>query len=85
MTDTDWPGNVAGMSKSILSAIDANGWATRTWGGQIIATKDGHELTISDRSARWSAPYVGGGSYDAGIIEGVRGIVSVLTDPNQEI
>lgn len=74
-----------GMSKSIINAIEANGWTSRTWGGQIIATKSGHELTISDRSARWTAPYVGGGSYDHGIIEGVRRIVSILNDPNQEI
>lgn len=73
------------MSKSILTAITAGGWTSRTWGGQIIASKDGHELTISERSARWTAPYVGGGSYDAGVIEGVRQIVSILTDPNQEI
>jgi hypothetical protein len=71
------------MSKSITNAIESNGWSTSSWGGQVIARKDGHELAISDQNwARWTAAYPGGGSYDAGILEGARAIVAVLNDPS---
>jgi hypothetical protein len=68
------------MSKSIINEIEANGWTSRTWGGQLVASKSGHELTISGSSARWYGPYAGGGTVDNGIVDGVRSIVSILKE-----
>lgn len=68
------------MSKAIANAIAANGWDSRTWAGQTIATKGTHTLTISGRFARWdnSATY---SRFDNEPVEGVRAIVAVLSDP----
>lgn len=72
-------GCVMSTSKSIIAAIAANGWESRNWGGQIIATRGQDELTICDNVAHHYGPSIlGFGREELGMIDGVRPIVALL-------
>jgi len=68
------------ISKSITAATIANGWETSTWGGQLIAKRNGHELTITGRVAHHYGPSpLGGGRENLPMIEGIKAIVAELS------
>lgn len=73
-------GIVVGMniSKSIIAAVAANGWESRSWGGQLIAVRGKDELTITGTVAHHYGPSVHGGREELGMIQGVRNIVAEL-------